>query len=78
MVFSWTIRIKPNLSLVRKNAVIEKNALVEAEAFPTDDRVTYKDSTYEIISTVAYLIGVPKRIFDNEHEACLLYTSRCV
>ncbi len=23
---------------------------------------------YEIISRVAYLIGVPKRIFDNEHE----------
>lgn len=33
------------------------------------DRVTYKDSTYEIVSRVAYLIGVPKRIFDNEYEA---------
>ena len=54
---------------VLENAVTEKNALVEAEAFPTDDRVTYKDSTYEIVSKVAYLIGVPKRIFDNEHEA---------
>ena len=30
---------------VLENAVTEKNALVEAEAFPTDDRVTYKDST---------------------------------
>lgn len=47
---------------VLENAVTEKNALVEAEAFPTDDRVTYKDSTYEIVSKVAYLIGVPKRI----------------
>ena len=54
---------------VLENAVTEKNAFVEAEAFPTDDRVTYKDSTYEIVSKVAYLIGVPKRIFDNEHEA---------
>lgn len=32
------------------------------------DRVTYKDSTYEIISKVAYLIGVPRRIFENEVE----------
>lgn len=30
---------------VLENAVTEKNALVEAEAFPTDDRVTYRDST---------------------------------
>lgn len=41
---------------VLENAVTEKNALVEAEAFPTDDRFTYKDSTYEIVSKVAYLI----------------------
>ena len=34
-----------------------------------EDKITYKDSTYEIVSKVAYLIGVPKRIFDNEHEA---------
>ena len=26
------------------------------------------DSTYEIVSKVAYLLGVPKRIFENEHE----------
>ena len=32
------------------------------------ERITYKDSTYEIVSKVAYLIGVPKRIFENEHE----------
>lgn len=35
----------------------------------TDSRAEYNDSTYEIISKVAYLIGVPKRIFDNEHES---------
>lgn len=34
-----------------------------------EDKIAYKDSTYEIVSKVAYLIGVPKRIFDNEHEA---------
>lgn len=33
------------------------------------EQITYKDSTYEIVSKVAYLIGVPKRIFENEHEA---------
>lgn len=31
--------------------------------------IAYKDSTYELVSKVAYLIGVPKRIFENEHEA---------
>lgn len=28
----------------------------------------YKDSTHEIVSAVAYLAGVPKRIFENEYE----------
>lgn len=32
------------------------------------EQVTYKDSTYEIVSKIAYLIGVPKRIFANEYE----------
>lgn len=31
------------------------------------DKARYKDSTYEIVSKVAYLIGVPKRIFENEY-----------
>lgn len=35
---------------------------------PEADIIRYKDSTYEIISKIAYLIGVPKRIFENEHE----------
>lgn len=34
-----------------------------------EDKVAYRDSTYEIVSKVAYLLGVPKRIFENEHEA---------
>lgn len=32
------------------------------------ERIAYKDSTYEIVSMVSYLIGVPLRIFENEHE----------
>ena len=32
------------------------------------EKAEYQNSTYETISRVAYLIGVPKRIFDNEHE----------
>ena len=28
----------------------------------------YKDSTYALVSTVAYLIGVSKSVFENEHE----------
>lgn len=32
------------------------------------EKITYKDSTYIIVSKVAYLIGVPKRIFENEYE----------
>ena len=33
-----------------------------------DERIRYKDSTYDIVSKVAYLIGVPLRVFENEHE----------
>jgi hypothetical protein len=33
-----------------------------------EDKITYKDSTYEIVSKVAYLIGVPTRIFQNDYE----------
>lgn len=33
------------------------------------DKIIYKDSTYEIVSKIAYLIGVPRNIFENEHEA---------
>lgn len=30
--------------------------------------VPRKDRTYELVSKVAYLIGVPRRIFENGHE----------
>lgn len=33
-----------------------------------DEHIRYKDSTYDIVSKVAYLIGVPKHIFENEFE----------
>ena len=32
------------------------------------EQIAYKDITYELVSKVAYLIGVPLRIFQNEHE----------
>lgn len=32
------------------------------------EQAEYQHSAYEIVSKVAYLIGVPKRIFENEHE----------
>lgn len=34
-----------------------------------EEHLTYKDSTYEIVSKIAYLLGVPQRIFENEYEA---------
>ena len=42
---------------------LDMNTLLENE------RTLYKDSTYELISQIAYLIGVPKRIFENEYES---------
>ena len=38
------------------------------------ERMAYKDSTYVIVSKIAYLIGVPKRIFENQHEPPQLET----
>lgn len=38
-------------------------------AFANEDKIIYKDSTYELVSKAAYLIGVPQHIFENEHEA---------
>lgn len=36
------------------------------------EKKIYQDSTYELVSKIAYLLGVPKRIFENEHEPPLL------
>lgn len=38
------------------------------EYTPPDEKIVFRDSTYELVSKIAYLIGVPKRIFDNEFE----------
>lgn len=46
---------------------MDNHEIIEA-VVPVEDKTTYKDSTYEIVSKVAYLIGVPRRIFENEHE----------
>lgn len=32
------------------------------------EQYRYKDSTYDLISKVAFLIGVPKRVFENESQ----------
>ena len=47
---------------------VEAQSEALEEAPEPQEQVTYKDSTYELVSKVAYLIGVPKNIFDNEHE----------
>ena len=43
----------------------------DGTAQSNEDSLTmdYRNSTFMIVSKVAYLIGVPKRIFDNEHES---------
>lgn len=46
---------------------MERNVL-DYEYPEEDDYGKYKDSTYDIISKVAYLIGIPKRIFENENQ----------
>lgn len=46
----------------------EDNYEESGQYFEEDERILYKDSTYDIVSKVAYLIGVPKHIFENEHE----------
>ena len=34
----------------------------------SNEKKIYQDSTHELVSKIAYLIGVPKRIFENIHE----------
>ena len=43
-------------------------AAFEDSSSGTDNGAQFADSTYDIVSKVAYLIGVPKHIFDNENE----------
>ena len=51
----------------------EQNEFQPSFADPTqpmeaEERTFYRNSTRDLVSRVAYLIGVPKRMFENEHE----------
>lgn len=48
--------------------VIEEGYIDTPEEMGDDEIRRYKDSTYEIVSKVAYLIGVSKYIFENENQ----------
>lgn len=50
------------------NASVVNNSYDTGQPTQENDRVEYRDSTYVIVSKIAYLIGVPNRIFENEHE----------
>ncbi len=54
-------------ALPENNDETEENQL--PEQVTEEEILTYRDSTYEIVSKVAYLIGVPLRIFENDYEA---------
>lgn len=41
---------------------------IKSQLMRKGDYTDYENSTYQIISKIAYLIGIPKRIFENEHE----------
>ena len=40
--------------------------LSKFEELNPEEKLTYKDSTFEIVSKVAYLIGVPKKHFESD------------
>lgn len=62
-----TVMIEEACNTASNDVMMDANIIDDTTS--EKDKITYKDSTYEIVSKVAYLIGVPKRIFDNEHEA---------
>ena len=45
-----------------------EDRVLEDDYSEEDEYGKYKDSTYDIVSKVAYLIGIPKRIFENENQ----------
>jgi len=61
---------KELLSTVIETPISEQPTLstVIETPIPEPPAGYYKDSTYAIVSTVAYLIGVQKSVFENEHE----------
>ncbi|MCI8477873.1 MAG: NYN domain-containing protein [Oscillospiraceae bacterium] len=43
--------------------------MTDSDTYPRPQPYTdYENSTYVVISKIAYLIGIPKRIFENVHE----------
>lgn len=50
---------------LQAQAAARENQLAAKTRSPYEN---YENSTYMVVSKVAYLIGVPKRIFENEHE----------
>ena len=52
-------------SWLQAQAAAQENQLAAKTKSPYED---YENSTYVIVSKLAYLLGVPKRIFENEHE----------
>ena len=42
--------------------------LIETYEYLEDERILYKDSTYDIVSKIAYLIGVPKQIYRQRQK----------
>ncbi len=44
------------------------DSIVDYSNYEEDEYSKYKDSTYEIVSKVAYLMGIHKRIFENENQ----------
>lgn len=51
------------------NSIAYSTAPVYTTNTTPQDTLAHKDSTYELVCKVAYLISVPKRIFENEHKA---------
>ena len=42
--------------------------IIAAYEYREDERIRYRDSTHEIVSKVAYLIGVPRKYFERQNE----------
>lgn len=51
----------------------DTEAAPEAAPVEKTESTTSEKYTYTIVSNVAYLLGVPKRIFENEHEPPKMY-----
>jgi len=64
----YNMGISENAERSRKMEEYLNDSLVDYSSYDEDEYSKYKDSTYEIVSKIAYLIGIPKRIFENENQ----------